>query len=173
MPLGAGACMGAGASVALSIIRLDLTAHGGFGTWFACPSGRTSWRQPMGTEQTASSARTMEGSAPQHAVTAHAESKLHVVALAVALVRRWLDVLGNAVDPGRARTRRGGASAPVSIDTGQRTRSWLAISKDPAAMVSGHYWYPQRQRQPARDAMDVTYQDQRIDKLGELTGVTP
>jgi NAD(P)-dependent dehydrogenase (short-subunit alcohol dehydrogenase family) len=102
---------------------------------------------------------------------AYAESKLHVVALAFALARRWPDVLSNAVDPGWARTRMGGASAPVDLETGQRTQSWLAVSKDPAAMVSGRYWYQQRQRKPASEAMDVAYQDRLIRELGELTGV--
>jgi NAD(P)-dependent dehydrogenase (short-subunit alcohol dehydrogenase family) len=36
---------------------------------------------------------------------AYAESKLHVVALASALARRWPQVLSNAVDPGWARTK--------------------------------------------------------------------
>src|SRR3954447_25227024 len=36
---------------------------------------------------------------------AYAESKLHVVALALALARRWPQVLSNAVDPGWARTK--------------------------------------------------------------------
>ena len=70
---------------------------------------------------------------------AYGESKLYVVALAFALARRWPGVLSNAVDPGWARTRMGGPSAPVDIDTGQRTQSWLAVSNEPAAMVSGRY----------------------------------
>jgi hypothetical protein len=39
-------------------------------------------------------------------------------------------------------------------------------------MVSGHYWYQQRQRRPAREATEVTYQDQLISKPKELTRVT-
>jgi len=103
---------------------------------------------------------------------AYGESKLYVTALAFALARRWPEVLSNAVDPGWARTRMGGPSAPVDIDTGQRTQSWLAVSKEPAAMVSGRYWYHLRQHQPARDAMDVAFQDQLIAELASLTGVT-
>ena len=68
---------------------------------------------------------------------AYAESKLHVVALAFALARRWPDVLSNAVDPGWVRTKMGGAGAPVDIETGQRTQAWLAVSEDSAAKVSG------------------------------------
>lgn len=102
---------------------------------------------------------------------AYGESKLHMVALAFALARRWPDVLSNAVDPGWARSRMGGPGAPVSLATGARTQSSLAVSEDPAAKVSGHYWYQQRQQQPAKEAQDVAYQDQLIDELAALTGV--
>jgi NAD(P)-dependent dehydrogenase (short-subunit alcohol dehydrogenase family) len=102
---------------------------------------------------------------------AYAESKLHVVALAFALARRWPQVLSNAVDPGWARTKMGGAGAPVDIDTGQRTQTWLAVSDEPAAIVSGRYWHHLRQEQPASEAADPEFQDQLIAKLGELTGV--
>ena len=106
------------------------------------------------------------------AARAYSESKLHVVALAFALARRWPDVLSNAVDPGWARSRMGGSSAPVSIDQGQRTQSWLAVSNDPAAKVSGCYWYDLRQQQPATEAMEVAYQDRLLAELAALTGVS-
>src|SRR6201994_5030589 len=77
---------------------------------------------------------------PWDPARAYAESKLHVVALALALARRWPDVSSNAVDPGWARTRMGGPGAPVDVDTGQRTQSWLAVSEEPAAPVSGRHW---------------------------------
>jgi hypothetical protein len=59
----------------------------------------------------------------------------------------------------------------VDTDTGQRTQSWLAVSNDPAAMVSGHYWYQQRRQQPASDALDVQFQNQLVAELAALTGV--
>lgn len=102
---------------------------------------------------------------------AYAESKLHVVALAFALARRWPKVLSNAVDPGWVRTRMGGASAPVDLDTGQRTQTWLAVSEDSAALVSGRYWHHLQQQQPASEASDRIFQDQLIGKLSKLTGV--
>jgi NAD(P)-dependent dehydrogenase (short-subunit alcohol dehydrogenase family) len=102
---------------------------------------------------------------------AYAESKLHVVALAFALARRWPEVLSNAVDPGWVRTRMGGPSAPVDLETGQRTQSWLAASDEPAARLSGRYWHDMREEQPAREATDVAFQDRLIDRLRELTGV--
>jgi len=102
---------------------------------------------------------------------AYAESKLHVAALAFGLARRWPDVLTNVVDPGWVRTKMGGQGAPVDLDTGQRTQSWLAVSNEAAAMVSGRYWHHMRQEQPAREVTEPTFQDELIAKLGELTGV--
>jgi NAD(P)-dependent dehydrogenase (short-subunit alcohol dehydrogenase family) len=101
---------------------------------------------------------------------AYAESKLHVVALALAVARRWPEVLSNAVDPGWVRTRMGGPSAPVDLDTGQRTQSWLAVRDDPGAQVSGRYWHHLRQEQPAAEAADAAFQDRLLDRLAEITG---
>ncbi|MGJ4931199.1 SDR family NAD(P)-dependent oxidoreductase [Bradyrhizobium sp. HKCCYLS2038] len=109
---------------------------------------------------------------PWDPARAYAESKLHVVALTLALARRWPKVLSNAVDPGWVRTRMGGAGAPVDLETGQRTQSWLAVSKDPAALVSGQYWHHLRREAPAGQALDPAFQDQLIAKLAELTGVS-
>ncbi|MET4273742.1 MULTISPECIES: SDR family NAD(P)-dependent oxidoreductase [unclassified Bradyrhizobium] len=103
---------------------------------------------------------------------AYAESKLHMVALAFALARRWPQVLSNAVDPGWARTKMGGAGAPVGVATGQRTQTWLAVNDDPAALVSGHYWHDLRRQEPAHEATDRDFQERLLDRLGELTGVT-
>ena len=108
---------------------------------------------------------------PWDAAKAYAESKLHVVALAFALARRWPGVLCNAVDPGWVRTRMGGAGAPVDIDTGQRTQTWLAVSEEPAALVTGRYWHHLAQQQPASEAADPKFQDALIVQLSKLTGV--
>src|SRR5437763_5488678 len=97
---------------------------------------------------------------PWDPARAYAESKLHVAALAFALARRWPDVLSNAVDPGWVRTKMGGQGAPVDLDTGQRTQTWLAVSEEPSAMVSGRYWHHLRQEQPAAEATDATFQDE-------------
>lgn len=102
---------------------------------------------------------------------AYAESKLHMVALAAYLARRWPDVITSAVDPGWVRTRMGGPNAPVDIDTGQRTQAWLAVSQDPAAQVSGRYWHDQRQEEPAAEALDTTFQQRLVEQLEELTGL--
>ena len=108
---------------------------------------------------------------PWDSAKAYAESKLHLVALACALAKRWPRVLSNAVDPGWVRTKMGGAGAPVDIETGQKTQAWLAVSDDPAALVSGRYWHHLQQQEPASEAMDPGFQDNLVGKLRELTGM--
>lgn len=102
---------------------------------------------------------------------AYAESKLHVAAIAAALARRWPSVLSNAVDPGWVRTRMGGRAAPVDLDTGQRTQSWLAVTNDPRANISGGYWHNLAQHKSASEVEDVKFQDELLARLQDLTGV--
>jgi hypothetical protein len=59
----------------------------------------------------------------------------------------------------------------VDLETGQRTQAWLAVSNEPAALVSGRYWHHLRQEQPANEASDPEFQDELIARLAELTGV--
>jgi NAD(P)-dependent dehydrogenase (short-subunit alcohol dehydrogenase family) len=103
---------------------------------------------------------------------AYAESKLHVAALAAALARRWPEVLSNSVDPGWVRTKMGGRSAPVDLDTGQRTQAWLTVSDDPGARVSGGYFHNLRRQEPASEVTDHRFQDQLLAVLEEMTGIS-
>jgi NAD(P)-dependent dehydrogenase (short-subunit alcohol dehydrogenase family) len=107
-----------------------------------------------------------------NAGTAYSESKLHVSALSASVARHWPTVLSNAVDPGWVPTRMGGAGAPDDLAKGHETQAWLAVSNDPDALVSGRYWYHRRQRLPAPEATDATFQDRLTAKLAELTGIT-
>ena len=59
-----------------------------------------------------------------------------------------------------------------ALRPGQRTQSWLAVSDEPSALVSGRYWHHLRQALPASEASDPKFQDRLIAELGELTGVT-
>jgi NAD(P)-dependent dehydrogenase (short-subunit alcohol dehydrogenase family) len=106
------------------------------------------------------------------ATQAYCESKLHVAALARAVARHWPDVLGNAVDPGWVPTKMGGAGAPDDLELGHLTQTWLAVSNDPAARVSGGYWHHRRQQTPAAEVLDTGFQDRLIDELAELTGIS-
>ena len=105
------------------------------------------------------------------AAQAYAESKLHLTALALTLARAWPDVLSNAVDPGWVPTKMGGAAATGDLEMGYLTQTWLAVSNDTAATVSGGYWYHRQRLAPAPQARDPAFQDQLIDRLTALTGI--
>jgi hypothetical protein len=79
-------------------------------------------------------------------------------------------VLSNAVDPGWVPTKMGGPGAPDDLEQGHLTQTWLAVSIDPAARVSGHYWYHRQPQVPAKEVSDPIFQDQLVAKLAELTG---
>ena len=102
---------------------------------------------------------------------AYSDSKLYLTALAFAVARHWPDVLSNAVDPGWVPTKMGGPDAPDDLEQGHLTQTWLAVSNDLAATVSGRYWHHLRQQSPAREATNAVFQDQLSAKLSELTGV--
>lgn len=109
---------------------------------------------------------------PWEADRAYSESKLYVTALALCVARRWPSVLSNAVDPGWVPTKMGGRRAPDPLEKGHLTQTWLAASDDPGANVSGGYWNHRKQQQPAAQALDVSFQDELMAKLAELTGVS-
>ena len=102
---------------------------------------------------------------------AYSDSKLYLTAFAFAVARRWPNVLSNAVDPGWVATKMGGPSASDDLEQGHLTQTWLAVSDDPAAKVSGRYWYHRKQQKPAAEALDEGFQDRLVAKLAEMTGV--
>ena len=85
---------------------------------------------------------------PWQGQQAYSDTKLDDVLLAFAFARRWPDVLSNALEPGWVPTKMGGAGAPDDLDEGHRTQVWLAVSDDPAAMVTGEYFYHMQPRAP-------------------------
>jgi NAD(P)-dependent dehydrogenase (short-subunit alcohol dehydrogenase family) len=106
-----------------------------------------------------------------NAAQAYSESKLHVTALALTLARVWPDVFSNTVDPGWVPTKMGGAAATDDLEMGYLTQTWLAVSNDAAATVSGGYWYHRQRQEPAPAARDPAFQDQLMDRLAALTGL--
>jgi hypothetical protein len=65
----------------------------------------------------------------------------------------------------------GGPAATDDLEMGYLTQTWLAVSNDAGAMVSGGYWYHRRRRTPAPQARDQAFQNQLMDRLAALTGV--
>jgi NAD(P)-dependent dehydrogenase (short-subunit alcohol dehydrogenase family) len=100
---------------------------------------------------------------------AYADSKLLDVVLAFAVARRWPAVLSNAVEPGWVPTKMGGPSAPDDLSLGAVTQAWLAVSDDPAAMVSGEYFYHRKPRRVHPAARRIDVQDRLLDYCAGLT----
>lgn len=109
---------------------------------------------------------------PWDQTQAYCDSKLFVTALALAVARAWPDVLSNAVDPGWVPTKMGGAAASDDLEMGHLTQTWLAVSHDKSATVSGKYWYHRKQQPPAAKATDPQFQDQLVTTLAKLTGIS-
>jgi NAD(P)-dependent dehydrogenase (short-subunit alcohol dehydrogenase family) len=99
---------------------------------------------------------------PWQGAAAYAESKLLDVVLAFAIARHWKNVLSNALEPGWVPTRMGGPGAPDDMEQAHRTQAWLSISEEPAARVSGEYFYHKRRRAPNPQAKDANMQDRLL-----------
>jgi NAD(P)-dependent dehydrogenase (short-subunit alcohol dehydrogenase family) len=102
---------------------------------------------------------------------AYSDTKLQDVLLAFAIARRWPSVLSNALEPGWVPTKMGGSSATDDLDEAHRTQVWLAVSYDPAATVSGEYFYHMEKRQPHPATRDVSIQHRLLDFCSLVTGV--
>jgi|SRR5580704_9854736 NAD(P)-dependent dehydrogenase (short-subunit alcohol dehydrogenase family) len=102
---------------------------------------------------------------------AYSDSKLFDVVLAFAAARRWPDVLSNALEPGWVPTKMGGPGAPDNLSLAPVTQAWLAVSDDPAAKVTGQYFYHQKPRRVRSEARRTDLQERLLSYCAELTGV--
>lgn len=108
---------------------------------------------------------------PWRRTDSYAQTKLHDVLIAFGVARRWPDVLSNALEPGWVATRMGGPGAPDDLDAGHRTQVWLAVSEDPAAMVSAQYFYHMQPRKPHPASQREELQNQLLEACHRLSGV--
>jgi NAD(P)-dependent dehydrogenase (short-subunit alcohol dehydrogenase family) len=109
---------------------------------------------------------------PWHGMQAYSDSKLHDVALAFAVARRWPDVYSNAVDPGWIRTKLGGPGATDDLPEGAETQVWLATATtDGSALVTGRYFKRRQDLRANPAAGDVRYQDGLLAACAALSGV--
>jgi NAD(P)-dependent dehydrogenase (short-subunit alcohol dehydrogenase family) len=108
---------------------------------------------------------------PWNGSDAYADTKLHDVILAFAVARKWPDVLSNALEPGWVPTKMGGAGAPDDLDAAPRTQVWLATSDEPAARVTGQYFYHLKRRTTDAAASNAAIQDRLLSECARLSGV--
>ena len=101
----------------------------------------------------------------------YSDSKLYVMMLCMAVARKWPDVYSNAVDPGWVPTRMGGRGAPDDLQKGYETQTWLAVSNDREARVSGRYFHHRTERRYNPQAGDVMLQERFLSLCGEITGI--
>jgi len=103
---------------------------------------------------------------------AYADSKFQDLLLAFAVARHWPAVLSNAVTPGWVPTRMGGPEAPDDLELGHLTQAWLAVSGEPAARVTGGYFYHQQPAAVNPAALDPELQDRLLDYCCARSGIT-
>ena len=108
---------------------------------------------------------------PWQGTQAYSDTKLHDVLLAFAVARRWSDVLSNTLEPGWVATKMGGPGAPDDLDAAHRTQVWLVTSDDPAATVTGEYFYHMQLRTPNPASRDMERQEQLLDACKQFSGV--
>lgn len=108
---------------------------------------------------------------PWQGTQAYSDSKLHDALLAFAVARRWPQVLSNALEPGWVATKMGGAGAPDDLAAAPKTQVWLAVSDEPAATVSGEYFYHMRPHEPHPAVHDEATQERLLDACARLSGV--
>ena len=108
---------------------------------------------------------------PWNGLQAYADTKFHDVLLAFGIARRWPDVLCNALEPGWVPTRMGGSGAPDDLSRPHLTQAWLATSDDPAAKVTGGYFYHQQPRRVNPSAQNEELQERLLDDCRGISGI--
>lgn len=101
---------------------------------------------------------------------AYAETKFQDVLLAFAVARLFPNVYSNSLEPGWVPTKMGGPGAPGDLDKAHRTQVWLATSDEPAATVSGRYFFHQKLRDPDPATRDVERQSLLLDLCHRVSG---
>jgi NAD(P)-dependent dehydrogenase (short-subunit alcohol dehydrogenase family) len=101
---------------------------------------------------------------------AYAETKFQDVLLAFAVARLFPKVYSNSLEPGWVPTKMGGPGAPGDLDKAHRTQVWLATSDEPAATVSGRYFFHQKLREPDPATRDVERQSILLDLCRRVSG---
>ena len=100
---------------------------------------------------------------------AYSESKLLLSTLAFTVARRWTSLLSNTVEPGWVPTRMGGPGASDDINQAHLTQSWLAVSDEPQALVTGRNFYHMARQKTNADSFDSALQNRLIALCAQLS----
>lgn len=104
--------------------------------------------------------------------TTYSDSKLFVTSLSNAFARLYPDTYFNSVDPGWVPTRMGGKGAPDDLQKGYETQVWLAVSNDKEAMVSGKYFFHQKQQIADPATKNEEFQNRLIESCERIINKT-
>jgi len=89
----------------------------------------------------------------------------------MAVARKWSNVFSNSVDPGWVPTRMGGSGAPDDLQKGFETQTWLAVSDDEKAKVSGRYFFHKKEKHHNPEADDIMLQEKFLYLCSDITGI--
>jgi NAD(P)-dependent dehydrogenase (short-subunit alcohol dehydrogenase family) len=106
---------------------------------------------------------------PWNGHQAYCDSKLFDIVLAFAIARLWPATLSNSIEPGWVATKMGGSSATDDLALGAVTQTWLAVSEDPAATVSGSHFFHQELCATHPAVHDLAVQTGLLAACAELT----
>ncbi len=101
----------------------------------------------------------------------YSDTKLHDLILALAVARKWKEICSNAFDPGWVPTKMGGSSAPDDLTAGYQTQTWLAVSNETKAHVSGHYFRHKKIQTHHPQGNDIAIQEKLLQVCEKITGV--
>lgn len=104
-------------------------------------------------------------------VPSYSDTKLHDLILALAVARKWPEVISNAVDPGWVPTKMGGSGAPDDLNKGFATQVWLASANDEEAGISGRYLHHKKEMRCNRQAKEIEIQETFLAVCEKVTGI--
>lgn len=104
-------------------------------------------------------------------IPSYSDTKLHDLILALAVTRKWTEVISNAVDPGWVPTKMGGSGAPDDLNKGFETQVWLAVGQEKEAMLSGRYLHHKKARNFHQHANEKEIQEKFLSVCEQLTGI--
>lgn len=99
-------------------------------------------------------------------------SKLALMLLMKRVARTYPQTIVNAIDPGWVPTRMGGQMANDNLEEGYLGQVWLSESNDAQALRSGYCYYHRQPENYDSRVDQVEIQDQLINKLQTLTGLS-